>query len=309
MIITVTLNASIDRTAVINIFRPGKINRCDQPLEMAGGKGLNVARALKNLGQDVIATGFIGGKSGERLEQLMDEEGLPHDFQKIAGNTRYCFAILDNELDTLTEINENGPEITAEETAAFYKKFAAINSGAEVAVISGSIPKSLPAAVYFDLITAAKQRGLLTVLDASGEALKNGIGAMPYIIKPNKKEAEELLGFALDNTDSLLKGISFLSSYCTIACITLEDQGCVIGTASEIYQLVPPAVKVINSVGSGDSFLAGLIYGFRQNLPLNETGIWAIAAGTANAMTEKAGFFRLEELHQIRAGIRVEKLL
>jgi tagatose 6-phosphate kinase len=309
MIITVTLNASIDRTMVINNFQTGKINRCDQPLELPGGKGLNVTRALKSLGQNVTATGFIGGKSGEKLEQLMDEEGINYDFLRIAGNTRYCFAILDKQQNTLTEINENGPQISEKEIAGYFNKFSEIISGAKMAVFSGSIPKSLPETVYYDLIMLAKQKGLITVLDASGAALKNGTGAKPYIIKPNQREAEELLGFSLNNTDDLLKAINFLSNYCQIAAITLEDKGCVIGTKSEIYHITPPKITVVNSVGSGDSFLAGLIHSFLLDKPLSEMGARATATGSANAMTDRAGFCRIKDIEDILREVRIEKLL
>lgn len=309
MIITVTLNASIDRTCLINNFSPKQINRCDEPIELAGGKGLNVTRALKTFGQEVIATGFIGGKTGERLEELMNLDNIKHDFFKIKGKTRYCLAIIDEENKAITEINENGPNITKEETEAFFQKLEVLAPEAKILVISGSVPKSLPKDIYANLIELGKKRGLITFLDASGEALKKGIGAKPYVIKPNRTEAEELLGFKLETEEDFMKGIYFLCEYCNIACITLEDKGCVIGIKSEIYHIIPPKIEIVNSVGSGDSFLAGFINNFIKNKSLSEIGSLAIATGSANAMTDRAGFCRLEDINSILEKIVVKKLL
>ncbi|MBC7473882.1 MAG: 1-phosphofructokinase family hexose kinase [Candidatus Sericytochromatia bacterium] len=310
MILTITLNASIDKTAIINNFKTGKINRLDKPLEFAGGKGLNVTRALKNLGyHDTLSTGFVGGKNGEKLKILMDLENINHDFFEINDETRCCLAIIDNELNKITELNENGPNISLQELNSFMNKLENLLLKTKVMVISGSVPESLPENIYYDIITLAKKNNIVTVLDAKGKYLKNGIGAYPYIIKPNQYEAEELLDFSLDSQESWLKGIYFLCNYCSIAVITLENKGCVIGTKNEIYHLTPPQIKLVNSVGSGDSFLAGLVYGLVNNKSLKDSGILAIATGTANAQTMQAGHFDNLSIEDIVKEVKIEKLL
>ncbi len=308
MIITVTLNASVDKTAFINNFQIGKINRFDKPIELAGGKGLNVTRTLKILGHAPVATGFLGGKTGEKLEILMDDEGIIHNFQKIKDKSRSCLAIIDNKLNTLTELNENGPDITDDELNEFYTKLSVINPEAKIVIISGSIPKNLPKTIYYDLINICKERGLLTVLDATGEELKKGIEAKPFIIKPNKIEAEELLGFRLDSKNSLIKGLKHLCNYCNIACITLEDKGCVISNNEESFYLIPPQINLINSVGSGDAFMAGLVHALTQNESIKEMGKWGISCGSANAMTDRAGFCNIKDVMSILTDIEVRPL-
>lgn len=309
MILTITLNASIDRTTFINNFSVGKINRSDEPIESAGGKGLNVTRALKTLNLDSIATGFIGGKSGERLEELMSSEGFNYDFFKIKGNTRACLAIVDKERKTLTEINENGPKITLEELNGLYEKVDLLSKESKITVISGSLPSSLPTDVYGKLIEISKKNGSITFLDASRKALKDSIGSYPYMIKPNKNEAEELLGFELKTEEDLMKGIYFLTEYCNLACITLEDKGCIIGNKREIYKAIGPQIDVVNSVGSGDSFLAGFISGFYTNNNIEESIKSAVAAGSANAMTDRAGLIKKEVYDLLLSKVQVTKLL
>jgi tagatose 6-phosphate kinase len=309
MILTITLNASIDRTTFINNFTIGKINRSDQPIESAGGKGLNVTRVLKILGVESVATGFIGGKSGERLEDLMNHEGFRHDFVKMNGNTRSCLAIVDKEKNNLTEINENGPKISNEELESLYKKVEELSSKAKITVISGSLPTSLPSDVYGNLITIAKKNGSTTFLDASRQALKDSIGSVPYMIKPNKTEAEELLGFELNNQEDWMKGIYFLTEYCSLACITFEDKGCVIGNKREIYHASAPKIRVVNSVGSGDSFLAGFISGYHNNKSLSDCMKMAIAAGSSNAMTDRAGLIFKNDFENLLNQVEVTKIL
>lgn len=307
--ITVTLNASIDRTGIIHNFQTGKINRLDQPKESPGGKGLNVTRVLKTFNENVTATGFIGGKYGEKLKSLMDEEGFNHEFQKINGETRFCLAIIDPEHNKITELNENGPQISDEELNSFYDKYRKISPDAEFSIISGSVPKSLPYEVYFELIELSGKRNLKTALDASGKPLKEGIKAKPFIIKPNKNETEELVGFELNTEEDVIKATRYLSEYCNISCITLEDKGAFLCTKNEIYQFIPPQIKVVNSVGSGDSFLAGLVYGIKNNFSLSDSGKWAISAGTANALTEKAGFCNIYDINRIYNEVIVKRLV
>lgn len=311
MIITVTLNASIDRTTKINNFSAGKINRIPQPIELAGGKGLNVSRALINFGyQDkVIATGFLGGIFGQRLKELLKEDQIKYDFYKIQNNTRCCLALIDEQNQQITEINENGPYISQEELNSFFEKLEILCKTAKILVVSGSLPLSLPEDTYAKIINIGKKYGLLTILDAKEKVLKHGIGAEPYIIKPNRPEAEGVLDFELKNENDFIKGIYFLSDYCKIACITLDKDGCIIGNKKEIYRVYNPEIKIVNTVGSGDSFLAGLIHAFLNDKDLGEMGKYGIASGSANAMTDRAGFFEIETFNKLISKIKYEKIL
>ncbi|MFN8674049.1 MAG: 1-phosphofructokinase family hexose kinase [Candidatus Sericytochromatia bacterium] len=311
MILTVTLNASVDRTSYADNFVVGKINRIPQPIELAGGKGLNVTRALLTLGykDKVLATGFLGGFFGQRLEQLMNEDHINYDFFHIKNNTRCCLAIIDKKNNTLTEINENGPFISEEELKAFFSKLENLCKKSKILVVAGSLPHSLPDNTYAKIIDIAKSFGLITLLDAKDSVLKNGLGASPYIIKPNRTEAETLLGFTLKTEEALIKGIYFLSDYSKIACITLDKDGCIIGNKNEIYKLTAPEIEILNTVGSGDSFLAGMIHAFLEEKNILDIAKYGIACGSANAMTEKAGFFKLEDVYSLLEKIKYKKIL
>lgn len=311
MILTVTLNASVDRTSSAEDFILGKINRIPQPLEVAGGKGLNVTRALITLGykKKVLATGFLGGFFGDRLEQLMNEDSIEYDFYKIKNNTRCCLALIDKKNNQITEINENGPFISEEELSGFFEKLETLCKQAKIIVISGSLPLSLPDDTYAKIITIAKKFGLITILDAKESVLKKGLGAEPYIIKPNRHEAEDLLEFELKTDDDLIKGIYFLTNYSKIACITLDKDGCIIGNKNEIYRLHSPKIDIVNTVGSGDSFLAGMIYSFVKDKSIEDIGKSGISAGSANTLTKKGGVFNLSDFENIFNNIKVEKWL
>lgn len=311
MIITVTLNASIDRTTKINNFSAGKINRIPQPIELAGGKGLNVSRALINFGyQDkVISTGFLGGIFGQRLEELLKVDQIRYDFYKIKNNTRCCLALIDEANKQITEINENGPYISQEELTGFFEKLELLCKNAKILVVAGSLPLSLPEDTYAQIINIGKKHGLLTIIDAKENVLKYGIGSEPYIIKPNRTEAEDLLDFELKDENDFIKGIYFLSDYCKIACITLDKDGCIIGNKKEIYRVYNPEIKLVNTVGSGDSFLAGMIHAFLNDKDISDMGKYGIASGSANAMTDRAGFFSLASFNELLSKIKCEKIL
>jgi len=308
MVITITINASMDKTAIINNFETGRINRLDKPLETAGGKGLNVTRALKTLNKKTISTGFLGGYIGEQLKILMNEEALENDFLEIKDNSRICLAILDQEKNTITELNENGPNISNEELELFYKKLDELCKKAKIAVISGSVPKCLGNNIYYDLIKFTKERGLITGLDAKEEPLRRGIEARPYFIKVNKIEAEGILNFKLNTDENLLKGVQYILNYCNVAVITLEERGCLIADKDEIYHLIPPQIKRVNSVGSGDSFFAGLVSAFIENKSLKDMGICGTATGTANALTDRAGLCNINDINELIPRVLVKKI-
>jgi tagatose 6-phosphate kinase len=303
--LTITLNASIDRTAFIDDFSINKINRTNTPIESAGGKGLNVARVLKILGKDVTATGFIGGNYGKKLKYLMLKDNIDNDFYEIEGETRFCLAIVDRKNNTLTEINENGPNISKEEFDNFLKKITELSKGKKFVIISGSVPTSLSDDTYFKIINHLKNLNIPCLLDASRKYLKSAILAKPFLIKPNHTEAEDLLGYKLDTIDKILQALSDIKKYCKMSIITYQDKGSFFYYKDEILQFVPPKLKVVNTVGSGDSFLAGLSVKLEENCSLEEIGKFATACGTANALTERAGFINKNDLYDIYKEVKV----
>ena len=190
MIITVTLNAAIDKTLAVPNFRLGRRHRAVEQTAMAGGKGVNVARALRALGQPVIATGVAGGPTGTRIVEHLTEEGILNDFVRIREESRTSTAVVDPTGGEQTEINEHGPHVTEAELELFIDKLLYLAKGAAVCVISGSLPRGVDAGLYGRFIDEMKRLGVLTVLDSEGEPMNIATRKGPHVVTPNELEAE-----------------------------------------------------------------------------------------------------------------------
>src|SRR4051794_2118483 len=194
MIITVTLNTAIDKTLVVPNFRLGRRHRSVEQATMPGGKGVNVARAIKRLGRPVIATGFAGGATGTRIVEALTEESILADFVRIREESRTNTAVLDPTTGGQTGINERGPEVSAQELELFTDKLLYLAQGAGVCVFAGSLPRGVPTDVYAHLIREVRKLGVTTVIDTDGEPLRAAVRAEPDVVSPNVLEAEELVG-------------------------------------------------------------------------------------------------------------------
>ena len=194
MIITLTLNAAVDKAYHINgTVEPGTVMRVHTCRNTAGGKGLNVARVIKLCREDVMPSGLAGGSTGALLEQLASRDGLNSRFVHVDAETRCCINILD-EKNRSTEFLEPGEEVTGQEMERFMEEFEKICTDAEVVTMSGSVPKGVRKDIYRILVEQVKSRGKKVILDTSGELLKEGIEAGPHMIKPNQEELAMLLG-------------------------------------------------------------------------------------------------------------------
>lgn len=284
MILTVTLNAAIDKTHVIPGFGVGAVNRPSQVLALAGGKGINVARVLGALDEPALATGFVAGHTGAHVLALMDAEGIPHDFERLPhGESRTCLAVVHPEGPPHTEINEPGPCISPADFEAFVARYEALLPRASWVALSGSLPPGLDAAAYLRLIAIARRAGKPVSLDTSGPELPGALVGAPEVAKPNQGEAELALGapVTLENAQASLARLRALGP--RVVALTLGGAGAAIAAENEAWWVAAPDVEVINPIGSGDSFLAALLAMTHRGLPLAEAARWAVAAGSANA--------------------------
>jgi len=232
MIITVTLNAAIDKTLAVPNFRLGRRHRAVEQTSMAGGKGVNVARALKALGQPVIATGVAGGPTGTRIIEQLTEEAILNDFVRIREESRMSTAVVDPTSGEQTEINERGPEVSEAELELFVDKLLYLARGAGVCVFAGSLPHGVHSGLYARLIEELHKLGVTTVLDAEGEPLRLAARAGPTVVTPNELEAEELVGHEFaDDSDRRTAVEEMVAMGAREAIMTLGD-GCL--------ALVPP---------------------------------------------------------------------
>jgi 1-phosphofructokinase/tagatose 6-phosphate kinase len=314
MIITVTLNAAIDRTLAVPNFRLGRRHRSVEQRSMAGGKGVNVARSLKKLGQPVIATGVAGGPTGTRIIEQLTEEAILNDFVRIREESRTSIAVVDPTSGEQTEINERGPTVSEAELELFVDKLLYLAKGAAVCVFSGSLPRGVPTELYAELIAQVNKLGVTTVLDSEGEALRLATKAAPSVVTPNELEAEELVGHEFsDDSDhpDALREIAELGA--EEAILTLPS-GCVayVGETGDrrLYRatIEPGVVETVSAVGAGDAFLAGYVASRYGGRPADECLRFAVACGADSIQHFGAGVIDPKEVGRLIESVTVEAL-
>lgn len=301
MILCVNANPAIDKTVVVSPFRLNEIHRPQEQLALPGGKGANVARALRRLGETPIVTGWIGGFAGRFIEAELWREGIETAFVETDGEARTCLSILDPAGDTLTEIYERGQPVSEEQVELFRRLFRARVWRCQAVTLSGSLPPGVPENFYAELLAIARDAGVPALLDSSGPALRAGLtGGWPLLIKPNTYEFAELIGTWLESTAEIAAAAARLAArHETIVAVSLGADGVIVAGRGEIVQARPPRVAVRSAVGSGDCTLAGIAYGLTRGYSLQESLRYGVAAGTANALALGAGVFSREDFERV----------
>ena len=316
MIITVTLNAAIDKTLAVPNFRLGRRHRAVEQTSMAGGKGVNVARALKRLGQPVIATGVAGGPTGTRIIEQLTEEAILNDFVRIREESRTSTAVVDPTTGEQTEINERGPAVTEPELELFVDKLLYLVKGAAVCVFSGSLPRGIPDELYARLIGEINRLGVLTVLDSEGEALRLGTRAEPGIVTPNEPEAEELVGHEFADDEDRAAAMHEITDLGAAEALMTLPTGCLALTrngqerALSLYaaRIDAGVVEARSTVGSGDAFLAGLVAARYSGRSSEDALRFAVACGAESVQHFGAGVLDAREVERLLADVTVERL-
>lgn len=260
MILTVTLNPSVDIAYHLDQLNLDTTNRVAESFKTPGGKGLNVTRVLKQLEEELVASGYLGGKLGEFIESELDQAEISHSFYKIAGDTRNCIAILHDGKQT--EILEKGPRIEVDEAHGFLKHFESLLGDLDIVSISGSVPKGLANNFYAQMIVKCQEHGVPVVLDCSGQALLSVLegNSQPTVIKPNLEELSQLLGREVTGDIPSLKRAleSPLFDKIEWVIVSLGSKGAFAKHRNLFYKVEIPAIRVLNPVGSGDSTVAGI---------------------------------------------------
>src|SRR3712207_3805619 len=226
MIITVTLNTAIDKTLAVPNFRLGRRHRTGEQTTMPGGKGVNIARALKTLGQPVIATGLAGGPTGTRIVEQLTQVSVLSDFVRIREESRTNTAVIDPTTGEQTEINERGPAISEQEIELFVDKLLYLAKGASLCVFAGSLPREVPVDVYARLIRDLRRLGVLTVVDTDGDPLRRAVRAEPDVISPNVLEAEELVGHEFNEDEDHVIAVREMTQLGAREAIMTLPDGC-----------------------------------------------------------------------------------
>jgi len=317
VIVTVTVNAALDRTLTVPVFQIGYRHRSSEVLSLAGGKGINVARALKLLDTPVVATGLAGGRTGTRIIEELTAEAILNDLVRISGESRTSTAVVDPTSGTYTEINEWGPEVTTTELEMLTEKLHYLARGADFVVLSGSLPRKVPTTFYADAIRDLARRDVRVVLDSEGEPLRFGVEAGPFLVSPNQREAEQLVGQELEDDDDFLMALDAIAEMgARNVLITLEN-GCFallrFGKKTRRMRAFAPHVQPVSGVGSGDVLLAQFLVAVGDERSPEDAIRAAVAAGAASVREVGAGRFspalaatlaadiELAELHPVRS--------
>ena len=317
MIVTVTTNAALDRTLTVPVFQIGFRHRSSEVLTLAGGKGINVARALKILDVPVVATGLAGGRTGTRIIEELTAEAILNDFVRIAHESRTSTAVVDPTAGTHTEINEWGPEVTSVELEMLIEKLHYLARGADFVVLSGSLPRKVPTTFYAEAVRDLARRDVRVVLDSEGEALRYGVEATPFLVSPNQREAEQLVGQELEDDDDFSMALDAIAEMGPRNVLITLENGCFallrLGRKTKRIRAFAPFVEPVSGVGSGDVLLAQFLAALVEERSLDYAVRLAVAAGAASVREVGAGRFdpalattlasdiELAELHPVRS--------
>ena len=306
VLVTVTPNAALDKTVDVPNFSLGQRHRCAQGLTLPGGKGINVARALKILAEPVVATGLAGGAAGTRIVEELTAEGILNDFVRIRQESRTSTIIVDPTAGRQTEINEYGPEVDEGELAVLADKLHYLATGAYAVVLAGSLPRRVPVDWYAQTIRDLRKRKVVAVLDTEGEPLRLGVAAEPDIVAPNQFEAEELVGHEFATDQDFVEGLDEIAELGARQVLVTRETGCFAlvkdGGSLRRFQVEVEPVEPVSTVGSGDAFLAGYLAGRARGKPVEDCLRQAVGCGVANALV--VGAARFDPRESIRHAAR-----
>jgi 1-phosphofructokinase family hexose kinase len=285
MIITVTPNPALDRTLIVpQIVFDEMVRASDSRLDL-DGKGVNVSKALQSLGATTEMLGFVGGMAGEMLERGLRAQGYATSFTHVAGETRTNTIIIDAAANRYVKANEPGPELRADELAAFFEHARARLAAGDIWILSGSLPPGAPASFFAQLVELIHAHGARALLDTSGEPLRLGCMARPYLAKPNADEAQALTGEQIADDASVRRAARFfLDLGVGLVALSLGAGGLLLAAHGQMARARPPLVRALNPVGAGDALLAGIAWALDRGLGLAELARWGVASGTASAM-------------------------
>ena len=285
MIYTVTFNPSIDYIVRLENFTAGEINRVNYEQILPGGKGINVSIVLKNLGHDSTALGFLAGFTGVAMQQMLHSSGVTDDFVRL--NDGFSRINVKIKAESETEINGQGPVITEEAQRALFAKLDRLTSG-DTLVLAGSIPNTLPDDIYERIMEHLEGRGIRIVVDATKNLLRRVLKYRPFLIKPNNHELGEMFGVELKTDDDIIFHAKKLQEEgATNVLISMAGDGAILLTAEGVfYRSAAPKGTLVNSVGAGDSMVAGFLAGFMESDGSYERAFYmGVATGSASAFS------------------------
>ncbi len=312
MIITVTLNAALDRSLTVPILQLGQRHRASDVMTLAGGKGINVARALKRLDHPVVATGLAGGRTGTRIVEQLTEESILNDFVRIRQESRTSTLVVDPTSGMQTEINEWGPKVSDTELEILMDKLRYLSRGAEVVVFAGSLPRGVADGFYGEAARELARRGVRVALDTEGEPLRLGLEGEPWLVSPNQHEAEQLVGQELFDEEDFLMALDTIAEMGARNVQITLDTGCFALFREERqirrFRAVAPHLDPVSVVGAGDALLAQWLDAVLDGRPSDEALRQSVAAGAASVLEVGGGLFDPAEARRLVSAVEIHEL-
>ncbi|MDR1038349.1 MAG: 1-phosphofructokinase [Deltaproteobacteria bacterium] len=309
MIITVTMNAAVDKLYRVETLDPGKVMRVYSCRNTAGGKGLNVTRVLKQLDQEVLALGITAGHNGDFIEEELRKLGIRHDFARGVGESRCCVNVVEASSGRQTEFLEPGPSIDDTALWDFNSRFARAVGPGKVVAMSGSLPKGVPPGFYGQLASIARESGAKVIVDSSGGALSASLTGYPDLVKPNVDEAGALLGRRLRGlAEVALAATELMARGAGAAAVSMGAEGVVFASPAGVIRAKPPKIVPRNAVGCGDTMVAGFATGMAEGWDAERTVRFAVALSCASALCEETGAFVDSDLEDLLPRIEVSRI-
>ncbi len=309
MILTVTLNAAIDKRYVVEDYQEGQVNRVKECSYVPGGKGLNVSKPASIYGAEVVTTGFVGGHAGNYIEDSLKPFGIKSEFYHVEAESRSCINIWDEVKHVQTEFLEPGFTLTEKDFDGFEQKFRTLVKDAKIVAMSGSVPKGLDGTAYQRLVRIVKEAGKPVILDTSGQLLEMGIQAAPTLIKPNIDEIRMLTGKTCDDINDIIEAAKEIHrNGVEIVAVSLGADGSLVVGEEGTFRAEVPKIDAVNTVGCGDAMIAGFAIGMEEGLSIPEMLRKASAVSAAAAMREETGFFCMEDMENLLPEIKITKL-
>lgn len=303
MIYTVTLNPSIDYIVEVNQFQLDALNVIDRESKFPGGKGINVSRVLTNIGIPTKALGFVGGFTGKFIQDFIEAEGISHDFVHVKDDSRINIKLKTGQE---TEINGQGPSLTEENIQTLYSKLDNLEAG-DVLILAGSIPPSLPKTLYSDLTAKYSERGVKVIVDAGGKVLAEVLKEKPFLVKPNHHELNDLFGTNIETVEEAIPyGRKVIDMGAENVIVSMAGAGALLFTKDATYTATIPKGKVLNSVGAGDSLVAGFMGTYTAENDFVKAFQYAVATGSATAFSRDLA--SKEKIESLLNQVTIKKL-
>lgn len=307
MIITVTMNPAVDKTAYVDSIVVGGLNRLANVISSPGGKGINVSKTIDALRGDSIATGFVAGNNGDYITKYLEDANIKNDMVNVDGNTRVNLKVLDKDME-LTELNEVGPSISAPKIQELKEKILSLVSQNDIVVLSGSVPNGVEKTIYKELITVLKEKQIKVVLDADGELFRNGMEAYPNVIKPNKYEICK--HFDVDENISQEKlielGQKLLSKGVDLVVISMGKEGAIFIDENQVGIAKGLKIKADSSVGAGDAMVAALAYAMDQKMNFIDMATLAMATSAGACITKGTQPASLNDVQELMWQVEID---